>query len=137
VPHLADPGQAAAQIAVMEDPIDLYQQRGVAYRPRRGRSDPRGLVAQRATWQPCPFSTRQIGSTPNRSLWSSMKVITTAVAGRALARRTRSRQKDLIGAFQLPRGAGTDVDYWQPRAGGINPRSCWPNALLESAQNPA
>ena len=45
--HTCGVGQAAAQIAVMEDPVDLHQQLGFAYRPRRGRSDTRGLVPQR------------------------------------------------------------------------------------------
>jgi len=77
----------AAQIAVMEDPIDLHQQRGVAYRPCRGRSDPRGLVAQRGDLAAVPVQHPPDRLDPNRSLWSSMKMITTAVAGRALARR--------------------------------------------------
>jgi hypothetical protein len=67
-----------------------------------------------------------------------MKVIITAVASSSRAKKLEAAKRISFGfgAFQLPPGAGTDVDYWQPMPED-HPRSCWPGALLESAQNAA
>ena len=74
---------------------------------------------------------------PNRSLWSSMKVITMAGAGRALARRNSKPPKESHWRVSAPASRRDRRRLLAAPCRRHHPRSCWPGALLESAQNPA
>ena len=118
----------------MEDPVDLHQQRGFAYRPRRGRSDPRGLVPQRGDLAAVPVQHPADRLAPEPVL---MVVHEGDHYGSRGSSRNSKPPKESHWRVSAPASRRDRRRLLAAPCRRHHPRSCWPGALLESAQNPA